>query len=412
MMDNRTEATTNRAMKDSTLQRPGRWSENTASAKRDSPIRRVLLAVTELRAGGAERVLTLLAAALRARRIDPLVICLQAEGALAPALRDQGILVQSLDSQRGYDISTLWALRRIVRDTNPDVINAHDRWALLYLAIATRMMRSPPLVFSAHGLMYDQPTRARWRYRLAAGATSATTAVSQEVAARHVVYFGWKRPAEIVPNGVPEPVPSPGSRERLRAALGVPDQAFIFLAVGNVRPEKGFEDLLEAAARLRETSAKQIVVLVGGHMPESDYCARLRRLHDRLDLTDNVRFLGYRNDIGNLYAAADAFVLSSRSEGLPMVMLEAMMAGLPIVATRVGGVPDALQDCGLLVPPEQPDELAGAMGRLLTDPQMASDLGGKAQKRARQEFSLDRMVARYLDVYERVAAQHQRRKER
>jgi len=95
-----------------------------------------------------------------------------------------------------------------------------------------------------------------------------------------------------------------------------------------------------------------------------------------------------------------------------MVMLEAMMAGLPIVATRVGGVPDALQDCGLLVPPEQPDELAGAMGRLLTDPQMASDLGGKAQKRARQEFSLDRMVARYLDVYERVAAQHQRRKER
>ena len=404
-----------RAMKDSAPQRLDRRTENPApvhaSAESDSPIRRVLLAVTELRAGGAERVLTLLAEGLNARRIEPVVVCLKAEGALAPALKGQGILVRALDSQRGYDISTLWALRRIVRDTNPDVINAHDRWALLYLAFATRMMRSPPLVFSAHGLMYGEPTRARWRYRLAAGATSAATAVSQEVAARHGVYFGWKRPAEIVPNGVPEPVPSPGSRERLRAALGVPAHAFIFLAVGNVRPEKGFEDLIDAAARLEHTApGRPFAVLVAGGLSDTPYCRDLLARHRASGLGDAVRFLGYRDDVPALLSAADAFVLSSRSEGLPMVVLEAMMAGLPVVATRVGGVPGAVGDCGLLVDPEQPDALAAAMQRLMDDPALAADLGRRARERAIREYGLERMVDRYLAVYERVAARHRRRR--
>lgn len=95
-----------------------------------------------------------------------------------------------------------------------------------------------------------------------------------------------------------------------------------------------------------------------------------------------------------------------------MVVLEAMMAGLPVVATRVGGVPDAVGDCGLLVEPERPEALAEAMQRLMDDPLLAADLGRRARERARREYSLDRMVDRYLEVYERVVAEHARRKDR
>lgn len=366
-------------------------------------MRRVLLAVTELRAGGAERVLSLLAAGLNARGVEPLVVCLENEGSLAPALKDEGVAVRALGSGRGWDLAALRALRRLVRKAEPDVLHAHDRWALLYLAFATRLMRRPPLVFSAHGLLYGERARARWRYRLAARDLAAATAVSDEVADRHRAYFGWNLDAHIVPNGVPEPVPSEGARRRLRSTLGVPADTTVFLAVGNARPEKGFEDLLDAAAHLREASAGRFVVLVCGRLPDSKYVRGLRRLQETRNLAAQVRFLGYRRDAWDLYAAADAFVLSSRSEGLPMVVLEAMMAGLPVVATRVGGVPDAVGDCGLLVPPERPGDLADAMGRLLADPAWASGLGEKAAARARREFSLDRMVSRYMDVYTRVA---------
>jgi len=392
------------AMSDPAHLQPPRPAHERAPALRGT-VRRVLLAITELRAGGAERVLSLLAEGLKAREVEPLVVCLEDEGPLAPTLKDQGIRVQALGSRRGYDPSTLWALRRIVWDANPDVLNAHDRWALLYLSLATQLMRSPPLVFSAHGLMYDEPARAPFRYRLAARTVSAATAVSEEVAARHGAYFGWKRSAQIVQNGVPEPATSPGARECLRAALSVKREAFLFLAVGNVRPEKGFEHLLQAAADLRQAVSKPFVVLVCGKMSASDYCTRLRQNREKLDLVDTVHFLGYRDDVPDLYAAADAFVLSSRSEGLPMVVLEAMMAGLPVVATRVGGVPDAVGDCGLLVEPERPRALAEGMGYLMDDGALAADLGRRGRERALHHYSLDRMVDRYIEVYERVAAE-------
>ena len=406
-----------RTTKDSILQRLDRRTENPANvrapAKSDSPIRRVVLAITELRAGGAERLVVHLATGLKRSRIEPIVVCLWSKGPLATDLEAQGITVHAFESRQSYDFAAIWSLRALLRRTNPDIVNAHDRWAFLYMAFATRMAPRPPLVFSAHGLMYGEPKRAKWRYRLAARVTAGKTAVSEEVAARHASYFGWERPAQIVPNGVPEPVPSLGSRERLRAVLGVPAQAFVFLAVGNVRPEKGFEDLLEAAAALRCRLGPQAFnVLVAGGTADEPYRHMLDALQTRLGLKTTVSFLGYREDTADLYAAADAFVLSSRSEGLPMVLLEAMMAGLPIVATRVGGVPGAVVDCGLLVDREAPDQLAEAMGRLVHEPGLAADLGRRARRRAVREFSVERMTSRYVEVYERVAAGRRRRKGR
>jgi glycosyltransferase involved in cell wall biosynthesis len=129
--------------------------------------------------------------------------------------------------------------------------------------------------------------------------------------------------------------------------------------------------------------------------------ATLRRDADARSVGDRVHLLGLRNDVADLLASADVFVLPSRSEGLPLALLEAMFAGLPIVATRVGEVPTALAEgeAGLLVEPGRPDELAGAIERLLSDSALARRLGERARARAVAEFDVATMAARYESLY-------------
>ena len=154
-----------------------------------------------------------------------------------------------------------------------------------------------------------------------------------------------------------------------RRQLGLTDDEFTFLAAGNIRPEKGFRDLLESAALLRKTCpARAFRVLIAGGPSDKSCYDELLLQQERLGLQSTVQFLGFCPDMQRLYAASDGFVLSSRSEGLPLVVLECMMAGVGIVATRVGAVPEVLNDgAGIIVSRESPEELAGAMRRLMYD---------------------------------------------
>ncbi|MFW6062446.1 MAG: glycosyltransferase family 4 protein, partial [Planctomycetota bacterium] len=222
-------------------------------------------------------------------------------------------------------------------------------------------------------------------------------------------YLRYRSQPTVLPNGVPDLPVDAGKRVQARRELGVPEDAFVFLAAGNARPEKGFEDLLEAAGRLRGDGAGgRAVVLVAGGMDDSPYCRMLRERHRDWELDGTVRFLGFRSDMPELYAAADAFVLPSRSEGLPMVVLESMMAGLPIVATRVGGVPAAIGEGGLVVDPADPADLAAAMGRLALEEGVAAELGQRARRRAKERFGIEAMVSRYADLYRSVARRRSR----
>jgi glycosyltransferase involved in cell wall biosynthesis/O-antigen ligase len=369
--------------------------------------RRVAILTSELGAGGAEAVIVHLAAGLKTQGVEAAVCCLQGKGVRAAELESRGVPVHALESARWYDLGALRGLRRFLNTFRPDVVSVHDRWSLPYAALVSLAGCRWPIVFTSHGLLFGEPERGRWRYRLAARRVSAVTAVSREVADRHIRYFGWSVEPEIVPNGVPPQRRCPDQRRRIRGELGIANGTFVFLAAGNARPEKAFEDLLRAAADLGGSGApRDWAVLVAGWIAETDYCRNLLALHQRLGLTRVVRFLGFRDDLGALYSAADAFVLSSRSEGLPLVVLEAMMAGLPVIATRVGGVPHAVQDGGELVDPARPDQLGQAMRRLLETPHRAEAMGLRASQRAMSEYSLDRMVTRYRAVFDRVVSCH------
>jgi glycosyltransferase involved in cell wall biosynthesis len=192
----------------------------------------------------------------------------------------------------------------------------------------------------------------------------------------------------------------------VRGELGIGEDETVFVAVGNARPEKGFEDLLAAASAMQQKGGQPAWrVLVAGKMDDGPYVEALRQQHSEASLQDSVLFLGFRSDVPALYAAADVFVLSSRSEGLPMVLLEAMTAGLPVVATRVGGVPEAVpQAAGVLVPPAEPDRLAEAMSALASDVDRRSAMGAAAREHALEQYGVERMAREYLDVFSRVVA--------
>ncbi len=364
-------------------------------------VRRIALVISQLRPGGAERVVVHLASALPAAGVDPLVICLQQKGELARELEDQGIPLIALESSRGYDAAALVTLTRTLRAFHPSAIHVHDYSSLPYVVVANKLGPHCPLVFTAHGLLYEGFETRRRRYRLFSRGIGAIAAVSEQVRDRHVSYLNWRGKTQIVPNGVPDIQRDAEDRRAVREELGVSPDELVFLSVGNARPEKGFEDLVRAASRLQQQLPdKPFHVWVAGGLSDSAYCTRLQQ-DVRSCGVPGFRLLGFRQDTPRLYSAADVLVIPSRSEGLPMVLLEAMTAGIPVIATRVGGIPGALPaECGVLVDPERPDELADAMAHMLCAKSgLRESMGSTARRRAIEEFGVGRMVNEYLSLY-------------
>lgn len=366
---------------------------------------RVAIVLAELRPGGMERVVVHLAKGLEARKIPVLVVCLQGAGLLSPEFDGTSVQRVALNSYSGKDLGAAWRLRRVLARFGPTVINLHDYASLPYVAAANALSVRVPVLFTAHGLLYEGFDHLRARNRFFAKFIAGFSAVSDKVAARHREYLAWSRPVGIIANGVPPIAREAALRKGIREELGCAEGDFLFLAVGNPRPEKGFEDLVDAVELLQKTNGPQgkFLVAVAGTLNESDYCRMVLRRVEERRVASACKFLGFRQDMDALYSAADAFVLSSRSEGLPMVILESMMAGLPVVATKVGGVPDAVGAHALLVDPARPADLAQAMRRLMAEPDLARNLAAAGKAHVEKSFGVGRMVDAYVEWYRRIA---------
>lgn len=363
---------------------------------------RVAIVLSELRAGGMERVVVHLATGLAGQGLALRVYCLQSKGVLAGELENADVEVRAIGSNSSYDLKGAYRLATDLRKFRPDVINIHDYSSLPYAAIASMVRPRCPLVFTAHGLLYEGFEGKERRYRLFSRKLHTLTAVSNEVLQRHHQFLDWSGNSLVIPNGVPSVETSVKARSEVRHDLGIADDEFVFLAVGNPRPEKAFEDLIAASIRIRETAARsKFSVLIAGGLRDDEYCQNLQRLANESNLT-GLRLLGFRSDIQRLYSAADSLVVSSRSEGLPMVILEAMMAGLPIVSTRVGGIPKALPpDCGRLVEPDNPEDLSNGLLELLNmDREGRKQMGRRAHQYADQHYGVNAMTARYRELFD------------
>jgi glycosyltransferase involved in cell wall biosynthesis len=363
---------------------------------------RIAIILSELQPGGMERVVVHLAKGLSLRGIATMVVCLQNPGELASELDRSGVQLEALRSLAPKDVWAVWRLRMLLRRFGPSVINVHDYTSTPYVVSANWLAFWAPIVFTAHGELYEGFDGLRKRYRFFSKSFSHLTAVSNEIFQCHKEYLDWSGSAAIIRNGVPAIQRNAQLRDAVRAELGCRSDDFLFLAVGNPKTEKAFEDLIDATAILRERGRRKrnFLTVVAGKLIDSDYCRMLRCRVEERSIQDCWRFLGFRNDTTALYSAADAFVLSSRSEGLPLVVLESMMAGLPVVATCVGGVPDAVGDNGLLVKPANPRQLADAMERMINEEGLADRLGRTGREHVLSTYGVDRMVDDYIACYE------------
>ncbi len=201
--------------------------------------------------------------------------------------------------------------------------------------------------------------------------------------------------AVFVPNGIPA-LPPPSERD-VRAELGIGGTDQVVTTVGFLRQPKAMDVLIEGAARIAPRFPGLKVLIVGEGADRPVYEA----LIDRLGVQDTVKLLGLRSDVPDLLAASDVAVLSTNSEGSPLSVMEYMDAGLPVVATRVGGIPDLIDHGvhGLLVEPQDPAGLGDAIARVLEDPEEARRMGEQGRERRRREFDIDVMVENLQDLY-------------
>jgi glycosyltransferase involved in cell wall biosynthesis len=347
--------------------------------------------------GGAEQMLIHLAEELQ-RRGHEVVPVGPANGCgwLAGEFRDRGFEPAIFRLRSAVDPTCVTGLARLFRDRGVDLAHSHEFTMAVYGAAAARRRSIPHLVTMHGGTGWAARWRRRAAMRWALRASSGIVAVSDPTRLELERILGTIASVSVVPNGVPR---RDGDRARLRLELGVGDDEPLIVAVGNLYPVKGHAVLLHALARVEANRPWRLAIAGRGEEE-----AQLRALAQEHGLVDRLHLLGYRPDIPDLLAAADIFAMPSLSEGLPLALLEAMFSGRAIVASSVGGIPDALADgdAGVLVGPGDAGELSAALTRLLENPDLRHSLGSAAQHRAEAKFTTARMADAYEAIYRRL----------
>jgi len=363
---------------------------------------RIVYVIATLDRGGSESQMVRLATGLDRSRFDPVVICLTRGGPLEARLSDARVTTVILKKRRKLDLSVLRRLTDLFRLFGPDIVhtwlftsNFYGRWAALRAAV-------PHLVASERSTDDSKPWLNRRIDRWLAPRTDRFVANCEAVRRVCLDRLGVSDDRIVViPNGLESARIPAGVREEFRAREGLPEDALLFVTAGRLDRTKAVDDIIRAFATVAPEFPASYLVVIGGGV-ELDGLARLVA---ELGLAERVLFLGEVPDPGGVLAASDVFVFASLYEGLPNAVLEAMGAGLPVVATDVGGIPEVVTDgeAGHLVPVRRPDQLAKRMLELARDPELRRRLGEVGRARV-AEFTVERMVGAYEALYDEVRA--------
>jgi glycosyltransferase involved in cell wall biosynthesis len=364
--------------------------------------------------GGIQTQTLALARGLAALGVEVHVVTRPAPG--RPAREDlDGVEVQRVGLERGGPAATVAYVTLAARAVaalgdRVEVVHAHQLLSPASAAALSLALRGPPFVATAHasGPVGDVASLARqgplgWaRLQALRHLASAFVAVSDPIRGELEAAGVPASLVRSIPNGVDTRrfVPAdPADRRRLRRALGLPPVPAVLYA-GRLAPEKGVDVLVDGWAEARRRGVVGTLCLVGDG-PERAALERRTRDHGILGA---VRFAGPTDDVAPWLAAAEAFVLPSRTEGLSLALLEAMAAGLPVIATDVGGTRDAAGGAAVLVPPDDPRALAEALAAILEAPEQATVLGEAARRRVLSRFGIQLVARRHLELYREVAA--------
>jgi glycosyltransferase involved in cell wall biosynthesis len=361
---------------------------------------RVLQILDRLDVGGAEAQVLAVQSRLPKERYEVRVAWLRGKGELAPEFEAAGIPTFCLRMHSVVDPEFIARVLRVLRGFRPHLVHTHLSAADLLGGLLSRFARVPALVTTRH---IEEPALATplgaFAGRRLLARFDRVVAVSNAVMAllRDGLHLGDRRLRQI-PYGFPPRKGLPeGGETGLRRWLGLPPDSKLVTMVGGLTRRKGVDDLLRAASLTRDAVPEARFLLVG----RGDQRRLLEEIVRRLDLAERVRFLGFRRDVQDILAGSDVLALPSQWEGFGLVLLEAMNAGLPVVGTRRGAIPEVVIDgeTGLLVPPRDPEALATALIRMLRDPERARSMGRAGLSRLRREFDMDRAVRAHDELY-------------
>lgn len=360
----------------------------------------MLQVVLQLDPGGTERLVLDLVTRLR-HQMPMAVCCLDDEGAWASQLTDLGVPVVALHRRPGFRPALAARIAALAAALDADVLHCHHYSPFVYGRLAVCLRPGCRVIYTEHGRLSDAPPSAKRRLanRLLMAGVDDLVAVSGDLRA-HLLQEGVPPRMRVVWNGIDPGEPrSVASRDRARTLLGASAADQVLVSVARLDPVKDLATLVRATAAM-QAAVPHVLLYVVGEGPE---LAALEQLAAAEGVGDRIRFLGHREDARALLDAADVYVNSSISEGISLTVLEAMAAGLPVVATRVGGTPEVVADgeTGHLVPAREPAALAAAAAALLRDPGLAAAMGRAGRTRVEGHFTADRMVADYAAAYRR-----------
>lgn len=377
-------------------------------------MRRICFVTTGLRVGGAEVMLYQLLRELDHTRFEPHVISLLPESHMARPIRDLGVPVESVGMRRGGPVvMPFLRLVRRLRHGRFDLIQAWMYHANLLAGIASLAAGRPPVVWGIHHSNLSPELNGRVTLAvIQVGAWLSTWLPDAIVACGHTprdvhVDAGYDPDCmEVIPNGFDTDrfAPAPRDYADVRKEIGADQEALLVGNVARFDPQKDHRTLIDAIGQMRGSGARIHFLLAGSGVTEEN--ERLTRWIHEADAASKVSLLGRRDDVTRLMAALDVYVSSSRGEGFPMTIGEAMSSGVPCVVTDVGDSRRIVGSTGRTVPPADPDALADAITELVTLSDHARwQLGAAGRTRIVDEYSLETVVRRYESCYERLCSE-------
>jgi glycosyltransferase involved in cell wall biosynthesis len=363
---------------------------------------KVLHLVTSLEVGGAQHGMLLGLPRFDSDQYEHIACSIMDRMQMASQFREAGVEVRSLGLSRKTDIGVVLRLRALLKEIRPDVLHTYLLHGNILGRLIGRLVGVPVIIGSERTI-----GQARKWGRLATRLTNPLTdavEVNSEIGGRAIERdLGVpSEKIELVRSGLDLSVfSSANRRDELRSEFGVTADQHLIVYMGRLRTVKGVEFGIRAFATALEQLPNIRMVLTG----EGDQRNFLSSLVSKLGISEQVEFLGVRNDVPELLGAADSVLMPSLTEGFPRTAIEAMAAGKPVIATNVGGTPEAIIDdeTGILVPARDSDALASAIVRLVGDSDLQARLGAAGRERAAQNYSVDKYVSRLDEMYRRYS---------
>jgi len=362
---------------------------------------KILHLITSLEVGGAQHGLLLGLPRFDSDRYEHVICSLMDRMQMAAQFRQAGIVGHSLGLSRKTDLTVALRLRSLLKQLRPDVLHTY----LLHSNVLGRIvgrLTGDPAIISSERTIGQASLGGRLATRLTNPLADAVEVNSDTGA--EAIQHGLGVPAakiEIVRSGIDlDAYAGPLRRQEIRSELGLKDDQHLVLYVGRLRPVKGVEYGIRAFASAMAQHPNIHIALAG----EGEQLGDLRKLAIELGVQEAVTFLGVRNDLPDLLSAADSVLMPSLTEGFPRTAIEAMAAGKPVIATRVGGTPEAIIDdeTGILVSPVDIAAMTNALVQLVGDTQLQARLGSAGRRRAEQHYSVDNYVTRLDDLYHQL----------